>query len=234
MRNIRTSLFWLQVTAVAAAMTAGCVENEEKKAPPPPVEPAPVVPPEPGRAAVSIDPAVAYTIATPGGKCLQFLGGAKEDSAQAEVASCNGSKAQQFNLQTVPGGYYALINANSGKCLDVSAFALTDNAQVQQYSCNAGQNQNWIVAEGAGGNVRLIARHSGKALTVVDMTPGDAGVGKVTQLTAGSGANQQFKIKNPNQPEPAAADSGAGGRKGKEPKAKKGKASAAAQPAKKP
>lgn len=230
-RNIRTSLFWLQVTAVAAAMTAGCVENEDKKAPPAPVEPAPVVPPEPGRAAVSIDPAIAYTITTAGGKCLQFTGAGKEDAAQAEVASCNGSKAQQFNLQTVPGGYYAIINSGSGKCLDVSAFAMTDNALVQQYSCNAGQNQNWIVADGSAGSVRLIARHSGKALTVVDMSPGDAGVGKVTQLTAGSGANQQFKIKNPNQPEPAAAESGAGGRKGKEPKAKKGKA---AQPAKKP
>jgi hypothetical protein len=228
------------MTAVAAcvASAAGCVENDDKKAPaPPPVEPAPVVPPEPARAAVSIDPAIAYTITTAGGKCLQFLAGAKEDTAQAEVASCNGSKAQQFNLQTVPGGYYAIINVNSGKCLDVAAFNMADNAQVQQYSCNAGQNQNWILAEGGPGMVRLIARHSGKALAVVDMTPGDAGVGKVTQLAAGGGANQQFKIKNPNQPEVAAGDSGAGGRKGKEPKAgkeKKGKASASAQAAKKP
>ncbi len=251
MRKIRTSLFWLQVTAVgAAALTAGCVENEDKKASSAPVEPAAVTPPEPARAVVSISPSTEYAIATASGKCLQFSGGSKEDQAQAEVATCNGGKAQMFSLQTVPGGYYALINANSGKCLDVAAFGMGDNAQVQQYACNAGQNQNWIVATGTAGSVRLVARHSGKALSVEGNAAGDAGVAKVTQLTAGSGANQQFKIKGPNTPEPAAvAESGAAGRKGKEPRGKRakvegkgegkakaeGKAAAAAAPsAKKP
>ncbi|MES1164717.1 MAG: hypothetical protein ABUR63_03080, partial [Verrucomicrobiota bacterium] len=59
MRNIRTSYTFIQVAAFAAAVASGCVENDDKKAPPPPVEPAVVVPPEPGRAAVSIDPAIA-------------------------------------------------------------------------------------------------------------------------------------------------------------------------------
>ena len=35
-------------------------------------------------------------------------------------------------------------------------------------------------------------------------------------MTAGAGANQQFKVKGPTPPEAAAGDSGAGGRKGKE------------------
>ncbi|MFL5307721.1 MAG: RICIN domain-containing protein [Polyangia bacterium] len=233
MRNVRTSYTWIQVVALGAAFTSACVENDDKKAPPAPVEPAAVTPPEPGRAAVSIDPAVAYTIATASGKCLQFSGGSKDDSAPAETVSCNGSKAQQYNLQTVPGGYYTVINADSGKCLDIPAFAMGDNAVAQQYQCNGGQNQHWILAVGAAGNVRLIARHSGKALTVSD-TGGDASVGKVTQAVAGAGANQQFKVKGPTPPEAAAGDSGAGGRKGKESRKKGKAAAAAASAAKKP
>jgi hypothetical protein len=225
-RNVRTAYTWIQVAALGAAMASGCVENDDKKAPPPPVEPAAVVPPEPGRAAVSIDPAVAYTVATASGKCLQFGGGSKDDAAPAEAANCNGSKSQQFNLQTVPGGYYTLINVDSGKCLDVPAFAMGDNTAIQQYQCNGGQNQQWILAVGNAGNVRLVARHSGKALTVTETTgSGDASVGKLAQMTAGTGANQQFKVSGPKSPEAAGGDSGAGGRKGKEPR-KKGKAKA--------
>jgi hypothetical protein len=238
-RNIRTSSFWFQMTALTAALTSSCVENEDKKAPPPPpAEPAAVVPPEPGRAAVSINPAIAYTITTPAGKCLQFS--SNQDMAQAEVAPCNGSKLQQFTLQTVAGGYYAIMSADGGRCLDVSAFAMGDNVLVQSYQCNAGQNQNWIVAEGSGGFVRLVARHSGKALSVLDGP--DAGTAKVTQLTAGPGVNQRFKINGPGAAA-AGGDSGAGGRKGKDAagKGKKGKGegksegkSAAEKPAKKP
>ena len=213
MKNVRTSHRWFQLTALAAAMVSGCVENEDKKVPPPPAEPAPVVPPEPARATVAIDPAIAYTITTSTGKCLQFS--SEQDSAQAEVAPCNGSKSQQFTLQTVAGGYYSIIAANGGKCLDVAAFGMGDNAQVQGYQCNAGQNQNWIVAEGAGGLVRLVARHSGKALSVLDGGP-DGGVAKVTQLTAGQGVNQRFKINGPTPPPGAGGDSGAGGHKGKD------------------
>lgn len=232
MRNVRTSLLWLQVSALTAALSSGCVENEDKKtAPPPPVEPAPVVPPEPGRAAVSIDPAIPYTFTTPSGKCLQFS--SNQDAAQAEVAPCNGSKLQQFNLQTVPGGYYTILGADGGRCLDVAAFAMGDNGQVQSYQCNGGQNQNWIVAEGPGGFVRVVARHSGKALSTLDGP--DGGVAKVTQLTAGTGVNQRFKISGPTAAAAAGGDSGAGGRKGKDAagKGKKGKAAASAQPAKK-
>jgi hypothetical protein len=231
-KNARTSFAWIQVAAFATAVATGCVENDDKKAPPPPVAPAPVVPPEPARASLTINPATAYTIATPAGKCLEF--GGKDDTSEAQVATCTGASAQEFKLQTVPGGYYAIVNVNTGKCLDVAAFGMDDSAQVQQYECNGGQNQNWIVATGTGGAVRLIARHSGKALSVMGSLPGDAGVAKVAQATAGSGANQQFLIKGPTPPEPppAAADAA---HKGKEKEAahkKKGKATAAA--AKKP
>ena len=237
MKNVRTWCAWFQVVALATAVASGCVENDDKKGPPPPAEPAaPVVPPEPKRAAMQIDQATAYAVTNAAGtKCLQFSGGSKEDVAPAEVAPCNGSKAQQFNLQTVPGNYYALINANSGKCLDVSAFAMGDGALVQQYQCNGGANQNWIVAGGVGGAIRLVARHSGKALTIQD-AGGDTGVGKITTESFGPGAGQQMKLKGPNT---VAEGEAAGGHKGKDGAGgssgkKSHKPAAATQPAKKP
>jgi len=245
-KNMRTWCAWFQVAVLATVAASGCVENDDKKgaAPAPAAQPAtPVVPPEPKRAAMPVDPAIAYTITNAAAtKCLQFAGGSKEDVAAAEVAPCNGSKAQQFNLQTVPGGYYAVINANSGKCLDVSAFAMEDGALVQQYACNGGANHNWILAEGNAGAVRLIARHSGKALTIQD-AGGPTATGKVTQLTAGNAVTQALRIRGPNA---VAEAEGAGGHKGKDAKdtkdgtagtsGHKGKKSAAATtpPTKKP
>jgi endo-1,4-beta-xylanase len=234
-KNMRTWCAWFQIVALATTAASGCVENDDKKAPPPAAEPAPAVPVEPKRSASPIDATTAYAVTNAAGtKCLQFGGGSKDDAAPAEVAPCNGSKAQQFNLQTVPGNYFALVNANSAKCLDVSAYAMGDGALVQQYQCNGGANQNWIVADGSGG-VRLVARHSGKALTIQD-TGGPAAVGKVTQETAGSGAAQQLKLKGPNV---VAEGEAAGGHKGKDgaggaPGKKSRKTAAASASAKKP
>jgi hypothetical protein len=120
------------VTMLALALAAGCVQQEDKKEEPAPA-PAPSPPPEPARAALTIDVKAPVTIATASGtKCLQFGGGSKADVAKAEIATCNGTPAQQFKLSPVPGGYYTVVSINSDKCLDVSAFGMGDGARVQQ------------------------------------------------------------------------------------------------------
>ena len=154
------------LTILTIALAAGCVQQEDKKEEPAPAPP-PAPPPEPARAPLTVDIKAPVTIAMANGtKCLQFAGGTKADLARAEIATCNGTPAQQFKLQPVAGGYTALVSANSDKCLDVSAFAMGDGALVQQYTCNGGINQNWIIADGGGGTVRFVARHSGKVLDV--------------------------------------------------------------------
>ncbi len=111
------------LTILAIALATGCVQQEDKKEEPAPAPP-PAPPPEPARASLTVDVKAPVTIALASGtKCLQFGGGSKADLAKAEIATCNGSPAQQFKFQSVPGGYYALVSANSDKCLDVSAFA---------------------------------------------------------------------------------------------------------------
>ena len=213
---------WLSrflLAGLAAASVSGCVQQDDKKEEPAP--PPPATPPEPARSAVAIDAKVTYAVATAGGKCLQFGGGSKADTAQAEIATCNGSPAQQFKVQAIPGNYYTLVNVNSDKCLDVAAFNSADTAKVQQYACNGGANQNWIVADGGPGMIRLVARHSGKVLAVTGAGAADGTV--VGQQSWTSAPNQQFKLKGPAAPEPQAT--GAGGAPGGSTPAKKKKGS---------
>jgi Ricin-type beta-trefoil lectin domain-like len=198
------------MTMLAIVLATGCVQQEDKKEEPAAAPaPPPAPPPEPTRVALAVDVKDPVTVAMAAGtKCLQFSGGSKADLAKAEIATCNGSPAQQFKFQSVPGGYYALVSANSAKCLDVSAFAMGDGALVQQYACNGGLNQNWIVADGGGGTVRFVARHSGK---VLDVTGGGTADGTaVSQADWKSAPNQKFKLKGT----PLAVAAGEGGKAG--------------------
>ena len=164
MRNSVPSL----VMVLTVALAASCVPKEEKPAETKTEPAAPAgPPPEPARAALAIKPDAAYTIiGAASGKCLQLVGTGDGDTARTEIASCNGSKAQQFKFQSVPGNYWAIVNVLSSKCVDVSAFDMADDARVQQYQCNGGANQHWIVADAPGGNYRIVARHSGKVMDV--------------------------------------------------------------------
>ena len=58
---------------------------------------------EPARAALAIKPEAGYTIiGAASGKCLHLVGTGDSDAARTEIASCNGSKAQQFKFQAYP------------------------------------------------------------------------------------------------------------------------------------
>ena len=109
---------------LTVALATSCVPKEEKPAETKAEPAAPAgPPPEPARAALAIKPEAAYTIVgAASGKCLQLVGAGDGDTARTEIASCNGSKAQQFKFQSVPGNYWAIVNVLSSKCVDVSAF----------------------------------------------------------------------------------------------------------------
>src|SRR5688572_32620205 len=114
---MRTTMTRLGMVALVASLFSACIE---KDAPPPPPEPPPAPPPEPARSALSVDANGAYTIVAVGAnKCVQFAGGRMDDAVELQIAACNGSKAQQFKLVALPGGYYSIRNAASGKCIDV-------------------------------------------------------------------------------------------------------------------
>lgn len=218
-RNVQTTVRQAMVMVLASALAASCIQKEERKEEPTPVIKAlpPAPPPEPVRSALPLSPAASYTIVgAASDKCLQYVGAPAPVAARAEIRTCNGSKAQQFTLQPIPGGYQTLVNAQSNKCLDVAELSTADAAPVNLYDCNGGPNQQWIVADAGPGTIRLVARHSGKVLDVKDDKTEDGAV--MIQYGWKSSPNQQFKLK---AVAPQTTD--ASSKDGQGPKADKGK-----------
>jgi len=183
---------------------------------------------------MQVSPTTSYTVVgAASNKCLQYVAGGAADGARAEIRTCDGSKAQSFNLRAIAGGYYEFVSAlGTNECLDVPAFGQDDGAPVQQWTCNGGANQHWIIADAGPDAIRLVAQHSGKVLGVNGENTGDGSL--LGQWAWKSGSNQRFKL----QPVVAkvAADSkdkggtGAGGKSGKTKKSKTAAVPAAAHP----
>jgi hypothetical protein len=215
MTSTRTLFVVPLVVLGAAVVAAGCIKKEE----PPPEEtkpaPPPAPPPEPPRSALKIDPGASYTIVGVGSsKCLQFVG-ANTDDARGEIRTCNASKAQQFHLQPVAGGYVSIVNALSGKCIDVGNESVDDSSPVGQFPCHGRANQNWIVADAGPDTIKLVARHSGKVLDVGNEDTADGAL--IGQYHWQSHANQQWRLKLVGDAGGAGGSgAGAGGAPGKD------------------
>lgn len=212
-RNVR-NLFVL----TALAWVGGCVSPGDPTPEKAPAAPA-AVPPEPARSALTIAADARYTIvAAAANKCLQPAGQSSADGARVQIAPCNGSIAQQFRLQAVPGGYHALINASSAKCVDVPGATRDNGANLQQFPCNGGPNQQWVIADAPGGYVRFVARHSGKVADVQGAATADGT--SLIQWPWSGDLNQRFKLTAvaateapmPDAGDKGASASGAGGR----------------------
>jgi hypothetical protein len=191
-KSTRTYLLIPFVLLCATAVAAGCIKKEE---PPEEAKPAapPAPPPEPPRSALKIDPAANTTIVgVASDKCVQFAG-ANTDDARAEIRTCNGSKAQQFHLQSVAGGYVTIVNALSGKCLEINKDSVEDSAPAGQAACQGRPSQQWIVADGVGDTIKLVARHSGKVLDIANEEKADGAL--MGQYPWHGQPNQQFRLK---------------------------------------
>jgi len=171
---------------LAACVSPGPAEPE-KKAPEP-------VPPEPPRAAFQVDPAAHYNLVAVGaaGKCVQPAGQSQASGLRLQIFRCDGSKAQQFRLQLMPGNYVTIVNLLSNLCVDVAGNSQDNGAEILQYACGGGTNQQWVLADAPEGNLRLVARHSGRSLDVQGAVSND-GTGLIQWPWSGD-PNQRFKL----------------------------------------
>jgi len=149
---------------VFSMLVVACVspgEPEKKPAPP-------SVPPEPARAAFRVDPAAHYNLIAVGAaaKCVQPAGQSNVAGMRMQIATCDGSKAQQYRLTPLPGNYVAIVNLTSEMCIDVAGESRDNGANIVQYPCRNGLNQQWVLADAPEGNLRLVARHSGGSVDV--------------------------------------------------------------------
>jgi len=178
---------WLVISMLAAAcVSPGPAEPENKKT-------APVVPPEPPRAAFTVDPAARYNLMAVGAnKCVQPAGQSNAVGMRMQIAGCDGSKAQQFRLQPVAGNYVTIVNAFSDLCVDVAGASQDNGAEIVQYACHSSPNQQFVLADAPEGNLRLVARHSGRSVDVQGAVSTD-GTGLIQWPWSGD-PNQRFKL----------------------------------------
>ncbi|WP_458248792.1 ricin-type beta-trefoil lectin domain protein [Streptomyces sp. MAI_2237] len=113
------------------------------------------------------------------GKCLDVSGGNSANGTAVDIATCNGSTAQQWSARS-DGTLRAL-----GKCLDATGRGTANGTKIEIWDCNAGGNQQW---QSYGGGYRNPA--SGRCLDDPGSSAADG-----TQLVlwdCNGGANQQW------------------------------------------
>ncbi|MET8260170.1 ricin-type beta-trefoil lectin domain protein [Micromonospora sp. NPDC005205] len=89
------------------------------------------------------------------GRCLDLLGGAPTDGAQAVIWDCNGGITQ---VVTAASGQLRI----GGKCLDAESNGTANGTRVILWTCGAGPNQQWTIQ--ADGTIR--GGQSGRCIDV--------------------------------------------------------------------
>ncbi|TQJ92198.1 SGNH/GDSL hydrolase family protein [Streptomyces sp. SLBN-31] len=115
------------------------------------------------------------------GKCLDVSGGNSANGTAVDIATCNGSAAQQWSARS-DGTLRAL-----GKCLDATGRGTANGTRIGIWDCNGGSNQQW---QSYGGGYRNPA--SGRCLDDPESSTADG-----TQLVlwdCNGGANQQWNL----------------------------------------
>jgi hypothetical protein len=73
------------------------------------------------------------------GMCVQLAGGSTDDGTDLELASCNGSATQRFELNV----RHDLVNSLADKCTDVRDNGTANGTGLQLWSCSGSPNQKW-------------------------------------------------------------------------------------------
>ncbi|MDD7364644.1 MAG: RICIN domain-containing protein [Olsenella sp.] len=127
------------------------------------------------------------------GKVLDVSCDSKDDGANVQLYSSNGTNAQKFYFEQDDEGFYTITVAGSGKVLDVDCGAITWGSNVQQFTGNRTDAQRWAVRRNADGSITLVNKGSGLAL---DLVAGGTADGTNLQTYEDNGtAAQRFTLK---------------------------------------
>ncbi|MGG7569543.1 RICIN domain-containing protein [Streptomyces sirii] len=131
-------------------------------------------------------------VARHSGKCVTVPNGNMGHDVPVEQWTCRGEADQQFGVDHLDHGEYAIKARHSGKCLDVEWASHDSRARIVQANCHYGDNQRWYQQPTSDGYVLLIAKHSGKCMDVAWADQGDGA--PLVQSGCWHGNNQQFKL----------------------------------------
>ncbi|WP_371477370.1 RICIN domain-containing protein [Kitasatospora sp. NBC_00315] len=133
------------------------------------------------------------------GKCVDARAAAATDGTAVQQYSCNGSAAQQWQLQATDSGNVRVNSqVDASRAWDVTGVSTADSALVQLWSYSGGSNQQWLpVAEG-GGWYHFVNRNSGKCLDVPAASAADSV--QLGQYTCNGTGAQSFSLGAPTPP----------------------------------
>ena len=121
--------------------------------------------------------------------CLKGAGAQGANGTNVKVATCNGSRAQNWILQDAGAGYFELLNQASGLCLEVQGEHATPGARVKEGACHDRPAQRWTPAFVGGSNsFTFTSEHSGLLL---DDTYSGTKPGTDVSLNNANGASEQ-------------------------------------------
>jgi hypothetical protein len=123
-------------------------------------------------------------------KCLDISSAGTADGTKIQQWTCNGTVAQVFQLKSIAGGAFNLVNPNSGKCVDVSGSGTADGTKIQIWDCNNTGAQSFRLTATDGDYATIVNTHSGKCLDVNGV--GSADGTPVYLHACDGGTNQQW------------------------------------------
>jgi hypothetical protein len=123
-------------------------------------------------------------------KCLDISSAGTSDGTKIQQWTCNGTVAQLFQLKSIAGGAFNLVNPHSARCVDVSGSGTADGTKIQLWDCNNTGAQSFRLTATDSGYETIVNTNSGKCLDVngagtADGTP-------VYLHTCNGDANQQW------------------------------------------
>ncbi|SNT44396.1 Ricin-type beta-trefoil lectin domain-like [Streptosporangium subroseum] len=141
-----------------------------------------------------ISPTAWYTLVNSGsGKCVDVRAAATTSGAAIQQYACNGTLAQQFQVQPTSGGFARINNRNNGaQSIDVTNVSLADGAPLQQWTYGGGNNQQWQAVSEGGGNYHFVSRLSAKCISVPNASTADSV--QLVQRTCDNTAAQSFRL----------------------------------------
>jgi Alpha-L-arabinofuranosidase B (ABFB) domain/Glycosyl hydrolases family 2, sugar binding domain/Ricin-type beta-trefoil lectin domain/Glycosyl hydrolases family 2/Glycosyl hydrolases family 2, TIM barrel domain len=127
------------------------------------------------------------------GKCVDARSSGTANGTAIQQYTCNGTFAQQFQLQATDSGYSRVNNRNnSAQVWDVSGVSTADGAVIHLWTYVGGANQQWIAVSEGNGYYHFVARHDGKCLDVPGASTADSV--QLQQYTCNGTGAQSFSL----------------------------------------
>jgi endo-1,4-beta-xylanase len=131
-------------------------------------------------------------------KVLDVRDWSAENGAPIQQWDMHSGANQQFRIEPLGGGQFALRSVHSGRVLDVSGWSMENGTPIQQWDWHGGNNQRFWIEDAGNDLFGIRSVHSGKVLDVSGWSA-DNGA-PIIQWDWHGGNNQLWQIVMPPRP----------------------------------